>query len=142
MKHHKEFRRALLVSIQERQAQYPEMADVDFEKALRMLADQSARDRYKRSAAERAATLQARVDAVKAHRAMAEASEWAKLRATDRAAWAAGAAERARLAQEECVRPRHRKRAKLARRSSGPAIRHSPRGITRTRAARPRRWSG
>jgi hypothetical protein len=69
MKHHKDFRRALLVSIQERQAQYPEMTDTDLERALRTLADRSQRERGKRLKAEadaRWAAIHAEIRAARA----------------------------------------------------------------------------
>jgi len=68
MKHHNQFRTALLVSIQERQAQYPEMTDSDFERALRTLADQSERDRARRRRAEDDAHWQARMAEIRQRR--------------------------------------------------------------------------
>jgi hypothetical protein len=90
MKKHREFRRALLVSIQERQAQYPEMADIDLEKALRTIADRSATERYRRRQAERLAEFRAWMAQPKAWRTAARASEWAKRQAVDREAFKAG----------------------------------------------------
>ena len=90
MKKHREFRRALLVSIQERQAQYPEMVDIDLEKALRTIADRSATERYRRRQAERLAEFRAWMAQPKAWRTAARASEWAKRQAVDREAFKAG----------------------------------------------------
>jgi hypothetical protein len=42
MKHYKQFRAALLVSIQERRDQYPEMTDADVVRALRTVVDEIA----------------------------------------------------------------------------------------------------
>jgi hypothetical protein len=61
-KRHELFRRAISVSVQARRELYPEITDIDVEKALRTLADASARERYKRRQAERDAAIQAIMD--------------------------------------------------------------------------------
>jgi hypothetical protein len=107
MKHHKQFRIALSVSVQERREQYSEMTDADVAKALKALAEQIQKGVYDRRRAEQLQAWRAHPELTPA----SAAAELAEIRRRKALAdhWHRGEQERlARLTEEELRRQQER----------------------------------